>query len=162
MFFQQRADFDYEVMAAQLSEHPYVNDCNFEKEKSKWENKLSAVGDVWKWCANDHLSPKDMGVRTNNNVATLFGYSKNGDGPPTAEGKQMKHAWAKITHGRTCELDGGDDDFKMLANLLCEICGFTFPFTGQFTQACQFENWQQPEYLTSAVGNILQSANGDI
>jgi len=48
--------------------------CNFEKEKSKWENKLSAVGDVWKWCDNDHLSPKDMGLRTNNNVGTLFGY----------------------------------------------------------------------------------------
>ena len=81
LFFHQRADFDYKVMAAKLSEHPFVNDCNFEKEKTKWEHKLSAVGDVWKWCANDHLSPKDMCVRTNNNVATLFGYSKRGDGP---------------------------------------------------------------------------------
>ena len=74
----------------------------------------------------------------------------------------MKHAWAKITHGRTGELDGGDENFKMLANLLCEICGFTFPFMEQFTQVGQLVRWQQPEYLTSAVGDILQSAVGDI
>ena len=72
----------------------------------------------------------------------------------------MMHAWAKITHGRTGELDGGDENFKQTANLLCEICGFTFPCTEQFTQAGQFE--KQPEYLTSAVGDILQWAVGDI
>ena len=74
----------------------------------------------------------------------------------------MTHAWVKLTHGRTGELDGGDENFKMLANLLCEICGFTFPFMEQFTQEGQLKNWQQPEYLTSAVGDILQWAVGDI
>ena len=159
-YFYQNVNFDHEVLAAKLMVHPFVNNCKFEPVKSKGEDKL-CKGGVYRWCPNDHLSEKDIGLRTTNNVGCLCGYSYHGDGGPVA-GKQMTHAWAKITKGRSGELDGGKQNLEMLGNLLCEVCGFTFPFMGQFTMEGQLKNWHQPVFLTSAVGDIEPSAVGDI
>ena len=161
LYFHKRPGFNHEVLFDKLVDHPFVDNCAYEKEKSTGGVK-QVKGGKWQMCYNDHLSPKNIGVRTTNNVATIFGYSKNDDGPPTAEGKQMTHCWAMITHGRKGQTDGGQQNYEMLANLLCELCGFTFPFRGQFTNAGQLLNWHQPVFLTSAVGDIEPAAVGHI
>ena len=78
-FYQNDNDFDHTVFAARLIEHPFVNNCSFEPLKPKGQWKLA--NGVQKWFPDDHLSEKDIGFRTNNNVCCLAGYSKNDDGP---------------------------------------------------------------------------------
>jgi len=161
LYFHKRQEFDYEVLFARLLDHPFVDNCRYEKEKPKGQ-MVKAKGGGERYAHNDHLSPVNVGVRTTNNVATIIGYSKNGDGPPTADGKQMTHCWGTITHGRTGQTDGGEENYEKLANLMCEVCGFAMPFKGQFTVEGQMIHWDQPVYLTSAFGDIIPSAVGDI
>jgi hypothetical protein len=54
LYFHKRADFNYEVLFGKLVNHPFVDNCNYEKEKSKGEMKKCKGGE-WKMCPNDHL-----------------------------------------------------------------------------------------------------------
>jgi hypothetical protein len=54
LYFHKRADFNYEVLFEKLVNHPFVDNCNYEKEKSKGEMKKCKGGE-WKMCPNDHL-----------------------------------------------------------------------------------------------------------
>ena len=44
----------------------------------------------------------------------------------------MTHAYMEITHGRTDMTNGGEHNLELVANMLCEIVGFEFPFPQVF------------------------------
>ena len=44
----------------------------------------------------------------------------------------MAHAWMKITSGRWHPDDGGTHNLELVANMLCEIVGFEFPYPHVF------------------------------
>ena len=85
-----------------------------------------------RWVPHDHLSPYDYGSRTRRNFSVLAGYTKNGDGKPADRGrnsgKQMAHFHMEITNGCRLEEDGGNFNMQLVANMLCEICGFDLPY----------------------------------
>ena len=107
--------FDIDIMNHRLWEHPFVDNIELDPEKPK----------------GGHLSTRNVGVRTKNNVAQLGGYSKHNDSLDHVG--QMTHAWLQITKGLAAADFGGWRNQLLTANLLCEVCGFKFPFPELFS-----------------------------
>ena len=82
------------------------------------------------WVKHDHLSTRNYSARTRCNFSLTMGHTKNGDGAPERDGRQMSHAWVKIL-GK--EIISGDwENLQIVANLLCELVGFDFPYPNFF------------------------------
>ena len=105
-----------------------------------------------KWCWHDHLSPYDYGFRSRRNFSVLAGYTKKGDRKPVC-GKQMTHFHMGITSGCKNEDDGGNWNMQLVANMMCEICGFDLPFPEIFYDEDLLQP-PQPNLDHSAVGDF--------
>ena len=91
------------------------------KEQGHWDNDRGGI-----WVRHDHLSTTDYSARTRCNFSLTMGHTKNGDGAPERDGRQMTHAWMKILGN---EIISGDlENLQIVANLLCELVGFDFPY----------------------------------
>ena len=113
-----------ETLVESVEKHPLFGIGKWEKKKEEghWE------GGKWIW--HDHLSTTDYSVRTRCNFSLTMGHTKNGDGAPERDGRQMTHAWMKIL-GREI-ISGDSENLQIVANLLCELVGFDFPYPNFF------------------------------
>ena len=88
------------------------------KEEGHWEGG--------NWIRHDHLSARNFSVRTRCNFSLTMGHTKNGDGAPEQDGRQMSHAWMKLLGNDTVAGDWGN--LQIVANLLCELARFDYPY----------------------------------
>ena len=118
--------FSFEVLRSGIEEHSMTAIGRTEpaKDVGHWDNN--------RWIPHDHLSANNYGFRCHRNFSVLSGYTKYGDGASDKEGRQMTHAWMEITSGRWRSDDGGRHNLELVANMLCEIAGFAFPYPGVF------------------------------
>ena len=82
------------------------------KPDGQWEN-TKTTGNL-KFYPDDHLSGRDIGMRTSMNFSCQGGYTKNKDGKPLKNVLQMTHAWIEITDGRRDYATGGKQNLQMI------------------------------------------------
>ena len=109
-----------EELVESFKRHPLFGVGRWEnvKEKGHWEKG--------KWIPHDHLSATDYSVRTRCNFSLTMGHTKNRDGAPEKDGRQMSHAWMKLLGNDTVTGDWGN--LQIVANVLCELAGFDYPY----------------------------------
>ena len=88
------------------------------KEEGHWEGG--------NWIRHDHLSATDFSVRTRCNLSLTMGHTKNGDGAPEKDGRQMSHAWMMLLGNDTVAENW--ENLQIVANLLCELASFDYPY----------------------------------
>ena len=79
----------------------------------------------------------------------LAGYSKSNDGAPHPQRGQMSHAWMSLCSFRRRD----KQNLRILANFLCECCGFEQSHPQVFTEA----SLELRAGGTAAVGGGVQS-----
>ena len=128
LYFLLTDDFSFDEFSGGIAAHPMtaIGAPEPPKLQRHWDF------DTKRWIEHDHLSPNDYGFRCRRNFSVLGGYTKNGDGKPDKNGQQMTHAWMELTSGRWRSEDGGEHNLQLIANMLCEICGFSLPYPQVF------------------------------
>jgi len=116
-FYLNQPDYPFDIylMYHRLWEHSFVDNAVLDPEKPQ----------------GGHLSNRNVGCRTQNNCAQVGGYTMHKDKSDTVG--QMTHAWLQITKGPAASDLGGWRNLMLTANLLCEVCGFNFPYPELFS-----------------------------
>ena len=125
--------------------HPLTALCKDEpmKPTEEWKEELKHM------VYHDHLSPHDFGMRTRLNFSCKGGYTKQGDGKAKPGERPMTHAWLEVTTKPRTPTVGWRHS-QLVANMLCDICGYDFPYPNVFLDSHQ----------GSAVGDSVSGASG--
>jgi hypothetical protein len=129
LYFYVSPGFTHETMFRRIAKHPLAILGRNTPVKEDWHaiNGPKTVHDeVW--------SPHGYSFSSAGNFSVRAGYSKNGDGKPDQMGRQMSHAWMTLSHGPWCSEKGGKHNIQLIANMLCEIAGFEFPYKYVFEE----------------------------
>ena len=74
LYFRQDCSFTYTIMYTRLLEHTMVCNVEYFPATQEGQCKTDAHG-ICKFFDDDHLSPGEIGVRTNSNLGVKAGYT---------------------------------------------------------------------------------------
>jgi hypothetical protein len=153
LYFYVSPDFTEDTMFRRIAEHPMTALGRNEPVKEVWHaiNGPKTVHlEDWSY-GYSFLSRRNFSVRA--------GYSKNCDGKPDQVGRQMSHAWMTLSSGRWRSEDGGQHNLELIANMLCEIAGFEFPYPHVFEDVKLLPALWKKGRTGDACGSAARSSN---
>ena len=123
LFYYKGEGPTIEELVESFKRHPLFGVGRWEevKEEGHWDMDRGGI-----WVVHDHLSTTNYSARTRCNFSLTMGHTKNRDGAPEKDGRQMSHAWMKLLGNDTVAGDWGN--LQIVANLLCELAGFDYPY----------------------------------
>jgi hypothetical protein len=161
LYFYESPGFTHDIMFRRIAEHPMTAPGPIQDVKDVWSivNSSDRVH-------HDHLSPHDLFFQHRCNFSVQAGYSQKDDGEPDEMGRQMSHAWMTLSSGRWRSAnDGGqwnmlcENAHFIIANTLCEIAGFEFPYPHVFEDVELLPELWKKEGTSDACGSAARSSN---